>query len=270
MGGVFLFSKIVFRKTDNLTNISLSLLIILLLNPFAVKDIGLQLSFLGTIGIIAFSKNIKEILMKIKINEKISEILSVTISAQIAIIPIIMINFNNISLTFWISNFLVAPIIGYIMFVGIIIIILPICFLTNIFSIFLNFLLEILIFIAKTTSIIPFSNIIITTPNMIIVVFYYIFIFLINYIYIIIFKINKNENINYYTYTRKLEKDIYLFIYRLVCKIKYNILNFKNKRVRNFMKKIIIYLFILILTLNIYKQLPKNFLIYFIDVGQRR
>ena len=60
MGGVFLFSKIVFRKTDNLTNISLSLLIILLLNPFEVKDIGLQLSFLGTIGIILFSKKGKE------------------------------------------------------------------------------------------------------------------------------------------------------------------------------------------------------------------
>ena len=43
------------RKTKLISSVSLSLLIILILNPYKLFDIGLQLSYGGTIGIILFS-----------------------------------------------------------------------------------------------------------------------------------------------------------------------------------------------------------------------
>ena len=49
MGILFMMSKIVYRKNDVWTSISLSLLIILVFNPYIIMNIGLQLSYIGTI-----------------------------------------------------------------------------------------------------------------------------------------------------------------------------------------------------------------------------
>ena len=58
MGILLIFSKISHRRNDIWTQISLSLLILLIYNPFLITNVGLQLSYLGTIGIIIFNKNI--------------------------------------------------------------------------------------------------------------------------------------------------------------------------------------------------------------------
>lgn len=49
MGIIALFAKVLYRKSDLITSISFSLILILLKNPYAIYDIGLQLSYLGTI-----------------------------------------------------------------------------------------------------------------------------------------------------------------------------------------------------------------------------
>lgn len=49
MGILSLFAKIFYRKVDILTSISFSLCLILAYNPYSIFDIGLQLSYLGTI-----------------------------------------------------------------------------------------------------------------------------------------------------------------------------------------------------------------------------
>jgi len=68
MGCLLLGSKIFYRKSDFWTNMAFSLLLTMISNPFAINDIGLQLSYMGTIGIILFSKNIENILKNIVIN----------------------------------------------------------------------------------------------------------------------------------------------------------------------------------------------------------
>ena len=99
--------------------LSFSLLLIILLNPLAILDVGLQLSFLGTLGIILFYKKILEKFNKYnskdnKLEKVIFETLSVTIAAQIAILPIMAYNFNNINLVGIISNLFAVPISGAI------------------------------------------------------------------------------------------------------------------------------------------------------------
>ena len=120
MGIFLIFSKLIYRKNDIWTSISLSLLILLIYNPFLILNVGLQLSYLGTIGIICFNKNVYCFLRKLKIRnrkikykinrkvilfvDKIKEILSVTLSAQIIILPIMLFNFNVLGIYFFISN----------------------------------------------------------------------------------------------------------------------------------------------------------------------
>ena len=65
MAILFLVSKLVYRKNDIWTSISLSLLILLLYNPFLITNISLQFTYIATIGIILLQKNILKFLKNI-------------------------------------------------------------------------------------------------------------------------------------------------------------------------------------------------------------
>ncbi len=61
MAVLTLFSGIIYRKSDVYTNISVAALITLIFNPYSLLDLGFQLSYGGTIGIIIFiKKNTRE------------------------------------------------------------------------------------------------------------------------------------------------------------------------------------------------------------------
>jgi competence protein ComEC len=127
MGILVILSEILYRKNDIWNSISISLFILLIYNPFLITNVGLQFSYLGTIGIILFNKTILNIFKRKKENSitlKIKEMLSVTISAQIMILPIMIYHFNIFSVYFFISNLFVSIIIGPIIILGSVTIIL--------------------------------------------------------------------------------------------------------------------------------------------------
>lgn len=178
MGIILLFAKIVYRKPDILTSISVSLLIILIDNPFAIKDIGLQLSYLGTLGIVYLNKPISNFLEKY-MNKKVSEILAITISAQIMVLPVTIINFNNISTVFIISNIIATPLTGGIILLGYANILIGAISLeiAKVIAIVTHSLVQLLIWTAEITAKIPYSSITTITPHIITVIYYYIFIY---------------------------------------------------------------------------------------------
>ena len=178
MGMILLLAKVVYRKPDILTSISVSLLIILIDNPFAIKDIGLQLSYLGTIGIVYLNKPVVEFLRKY-MNKKIAEMIAITISAQIMVLPITVINFNNISTIFIISNIIAAPLTGAIILLGYANILIGIISIqiAKIIAIFTHSFVQLLIWTAEFTAKIPYANIVTITPHLITIIFYYIFIY---------------------------------------------------------------------------------------------
>ena len=97
MSSIALGAGIVYRKNDIWNTISISLLGILIYNPFLILNVGLQLSYIGTISIILFNKIVLKIFDNIhfKLIDKLKEILSVTISAQIMILPIMIYHFER-------------------------------------------------------------------------------------------------------------------------------------------------------------------------------
>ena len=65
MSCILISSKLFYRKSDSLNNIAISCLCIVLINPYGILNIGFQLSFLGTLGIILFEKKLSTIVNNI-------------------------------------------------------------------------------------------------------------------------------------------------------------------------------------------------------------
>ena len=189
MGILVLISKIIYRKSDIWTNLSTSLLILLLANPFLLFDIGLQLSYLGTIGIILFQKTIFKTLtkytykiksikysrskIKTKIILKILEIISVTTSAQITITPILIYQFHSISTYFIISNLLVSIIIEPLFILSLIFLFSLIIFkpIASFLAVFIKIGYNLLIKISYIGEL-PKAQILLTRPHLISIIIY--------------------------------------------------------------------------------------------------
>ena len=248
MGLIGISVGIFYMRQDTICSIFFSMLVLLIINPYIINDIGFELSYLGTIGIVLFNENIESILSK-RLNDKISKILSVSISAQIMIIPILMYKLNTISIVFPISNLLATPLLGIIIIFGIITISISfISFrLAKFLAILLNLVIELLNQIAKLTSKIPFGNFICKTPRLISIILIYIFSLLFNYFYYI-YNFKKSKRI--------YEKEVIKTLTKMI----------KNRK-RTY-KILATFLIIITIISNIYIPIKKELIIYFIDVGQ--
>lgn len=180
-----LLASILFRKSDTYQNLAISSFILLLINPYTLLDIGFQLSFGGTIGIVAFSRKLqnakeKKIFTKKRLEivgkglQKIKEMCLVTLSANLVITPIMMYHFHTISFTFFISNLLASPILAICLILGMIFIVsLFILPLAKLISLFLQPILQLFIWIAEISSKLPFSRILVPTPQIWQIILYY-------------------------------------------------------------------------------------------------
>lgn len=245
MAIVVIGAKICYRKENFFTSICISLIIILIQNPFAINDIGLKLSFMGTAGIVIFNKSITNFFIKLKIKQKIAEALSVTFSAQLMIMPITILNFNTISLTFFISNILASPLLGIIIIFGFISIFISSILnpISKVLFLILHIFLELLILVSKVTEKIPGSSILVKTPNILFAIVYYILILFFNYFFVI----KQNP-------TRRFHKKII------------KIITIKN--IKNAFKVIAVVFLIILLLTRIVRIINPTLKIYFIDVGQ--
>lgn len=126
-------------------------------------------------------KKIEKNNIKEKIVKYIKQIISISISVQIIIIPIMIYNYKTISLTFLITNILASFIITLIIILGIILIIIS--FISIKISKILGWiylqLIKIFLLIVENTSKIPFSKIYIKTPEIYQIILYYILVFII-------------------------------------------------------------------------------------------
>jgi competence protein ComEC len=86
--------------------------IMLMLNPLLLRwDVGFQLSFLATLGIVASSSFWEKSFVKKNKALGISETIALSLSAQIFVLPIIAYNFNTVSLVSLLANVFILPII---------------------------------------------------------------------------------------------------------------------------------------------------------------
>ena len=113
MGSLLLWAMKNGRLANSFNAIIFAGAIMLLLNPLLLRwDIGFQLSFLATLGIIVLAPFWENYLIrKNKVVGEIQETILLTISASIFVLPIILYNFQLLSIISVLANALVLPLI---------------------------------------------------------------------------------------------------------------------------------------------------------------
>ncbi|MFH1509368.1 MAG: ComEC/Rec2 family competence protein [bacterium] len=119
MGTLVLLAKNMGRRSTSYNTLALAAVIMVWLQPMIlIYDIGFQLSFLATMGILMFSKKLDLKLKRLTNTFAIRESAVMSLSAQILVVPIILINFGNISLISPIANILLLAVLPIIMLTG--------------------------------------------------------------------------------------------------------------------------------------------------------
>lgn len=173
---IYTLAKLLHRKADIINSISITILITLINNPFNIFNIGMQLSYAGTIGILMFYPLIsKKVKPENKILKYITDSSILSISANILITPIMMYHFNTISTTFILTNLFAGSIIGIIMILDIMVCVIGAVsiMLAKVPAFILNIFLQILLYVCKIFSKIPISQILVTTPSILTLVALY-------------------------------------------------------------------------------------------------
>ena len=246
MGVISTMAMVCHRKQDTATTLSLSSLLILMNNPYKIREVGFLLSFGGTIGIIAFlaPSYAEKLLGRM---DKIKQAARVTITAQILIIPVMLYYFHTISLTFLLANLLAGIFIGPIILVGFIIIILcliPFPFL-NVLVKSYSVLIVILLKLTQVISSMPLSQIYLPRPALRGIILYMVMVFLCWMVKLI--------ETSHRPYLKKIVARKKQYDYQIIR---------KNR------KQLFILVICICLCVFILQQIPKDLRIHFIDVGQ--
>ena len=118
-------AQIVYRDADAFTSLGVAAGLICLCNPYAASDIGLQLSFVTTGGILLFSGRLSRPLLRrlptrrwLRPVRGIIESLAVSCAAGIAAFPLTVLYFGNVSLAGPVATLLAAPLMPFVMLGG--------------------------------------------------------------------------------------------------------------------------------------------------------
>lgn len=113
---ILTFGSIVKRNYNPLASLSLAGIILLVMKPYYIFNLGYLLSFLATLGIILFNKSLNKKLYKLP--NFIRSTIAISLSAQILTLPVIILYFNEISLNFIIGNIVIIPFINILVVLG--------------------------------------------------------------------------------------------------------------------------------------------------------
>jgi len=117
MGGLLVYAGFIGRRSNAANLLILAGAVMIFLNPLILKnDVGFQLSFLATLGLVYISP-VFELWFK-KIPEFFRVMLSATLSAQVLTLPIIVSSFGRLSLIAPVANVIILGFIPLSMFLG--------------------------------------------------------------------------------------------------------------------------------------------------------
>lgn len=130
MGVTALFARHLGRRQDGLNTLFGVAATMTLFNPLYVQDVGFQLSFAATLGLILYAEPLSQFVKRLlavlkvttetieKISQPISDFFLLTLAAQITTIPIMAYHFNRLSLISFIANPFILPAQPAVMILG--------------------------------------------------------------------------------------------------------------------------------------------------------
>jgi competence protein ComEC len=129
MGGFSLFARQVGRRQDGLNTLALTAALMAVFNPHILWDIGFQLSFSATLGLLLYAGPFSEAFRRLaarrlppqsveKLAGPVGEYVLFTFAAQLTTLPVMAYHFGKISLTALIANPLILPAQPAVMIAG--------------------------------------------------------------------------------------------------------------------------------------------------------
>ena len=111
------------RPTNIYNTLAISIFVLLLFKPLFIFDVGFQLSYLAVFAIVSIQPLlVKYWQPKYYIPKKLWDIFTVTIAAQLGVLPISLFYFHQIPSLFFIANLIIIPFLGLILGLGILVI----------------------------------------------------------------------------------------------------------------------------------------------------
>lgn len=116
----FLIIGRTFQRHINIYNtLAISAFLLLYINPYLIKNVGFQLSYMAVLGIIYFQPKICRLwTIENKVGNYLWQLLGVSIAAQIATLPLSLFYFHQFPTYFWLSGLIVVPAAGIILSLG--------------------------------------------------------------------------------------------------------------------------------------------------------
>ena len=175
---ILIIGKLIDRDAHSVSLLSFVAMIMLIYNPAFINDVGFQLSFIVTFGLLTTANVVFEKYKDSKIPQWLISALLIPVIAQIWVAPIQMFYFNTFSTYSIFANILSMPFLSVISFGGFISSILA---TINIFNnnlcmfidVILNYVLHILVFISNFFANLQGSLLTTTHPNIFQIFIYY-------------------------------------------------------------------------------------------------
>ena len=171
-----LAGKLIDRDAHSISLLSFVALLMLVYNPLWINDVGFQLSFIVTFGILVMAPAF--VRFNNKIADSVISTIAIPVIAQLWVMPIQIFYFNNISLYSVFANIMSVPIVMVLSFGGfissLISVITPIAdFVCHVFDFILNPLITILVNISDFWGKLPHSALQTSHPSVIQILLYY-------------------------------------------------------------------------------------------------
>ncbi len=125
MGGLYVLAIALDRQSAAIISLFVAAIAMLLLNPLTLWDVGFQLSFMATLGLILFSTPLQQA-WDARIGQRLpglannilAEGLLITLAAQITTMPMVVYYFGRFSIISFLANLLIIPVQPPIMIAG--------------------------------------------------------------------------------------------------------------------------------------------------------
>ncbi len=128
MGSLALFARQIGRRNAGMNTLAFVALVLALINPLTLWDIGFQLSFFATLGLILYAEPFSNLTARIieKITQQensaivsiINDNVILTLAAQVMTIPLMAYYFNRISIISFFANPFILPVQPAVMILG--------------------------------------------------------------------------------------------------------------------------------------------------------
>ena len=115
------------RPTNIYNTLAISMFIILLFKPLFIFDVGFQLSYMAVFAIVSIDPYLYKLWKpKYWLIKVYWHTLTITISAQLGILPLSLYYFHQFPALFFLTNLLIIPVLGIILGFGILVILLAV------------------------------------------------------------------------------------------------------------------------------------------------